>query len=120
MKKLLIIEDEKELGAIYAKFLRSSGFQVECTETAEAAVDLAHKFAADLILLDHGLAGGKDGIESIPNLKKNFPKAKIVLFSNYSAYEMEDKAIKAGADAYWVKLDIRLKELAERVGKFIG
>ncbi|MFH1375205.1 MAG: response regulator [Patescibacteria group bacterium] len=118
MQKILIIEDEPTLGKIYREQLARAGYGVKLATTVEDALVLGRTFAADLILLDHGLPeSDKDGIDSIPDIRAVFPKAKIVLFSNYSMFELKEKALAAGAEDYWLKLDLKLDELADRIAK---
>ncbi len=120
MQKILIIEDEATLGKIYREQLTKTGYRVKLATTIEDALALSRTFAADLILLDHGLPeSDKDGIESIPDLKAVWPKAKIVLFSNYSMFELKEKALAAGAEDYWLKLDLKLDELSDRIAKLL-
>jgi DNA-binding response OmpR family regulator len=116
MQKILIIEDEKALGKIYEKYLNSEGFIAKWIDSIEAAQKLSESFQPDLVLLDQGLPSeSRNGIEALPDLKKLFPKARFVIFSNYSAFALENKALEAGADAYWVKVDIRLNTLTKRI-----
>ena len=115
MQKILIIEDEKTLGGIYETFLNSEGFPTKWIASTKDAKELGANFYADLVLLDQGLPDEADGIETLPDLKKLFPNAKFVIFSNYSAFALEEKALQAGADAYWVKVDIRLSNLSQKI-----
>ncbi|MFH0776796.1 MAG: response regulator [Patescibacteria group bacterium] len=117
MQKILIVEDEEKLGKIYRGHLERSGFEARLSPTISSVRD----FSPDLILLDHGLPDEElDGIELIPQTKKRFPEAKIVVFSNYSPFELRDRALAAGADDYWVKVDLSLKNLLERVQTLLG
>jgi DNA-binding response OmpR family regulator len=119
MPKVLIIEDEKALGSIYEKFLASKGFAAKWV--ADTAAAFENNFHPDVVLLDQGLPHeSRDGIEALPDLKKKFPKAKFVVFSNYSAFALEEKALAAGANAYWVKVDIRLNTLPEKILSLIA
>ena len=87
-EKILIIEDEDVLGKAYQMILEDF-YDVKWVMTAEKGEELVNFFQPDLILLDHGLpAPGKNGITAIPHLKKCFPDAKIIIFSNY------DKLVK--------------------------
>jgi len=117
MKKILIVEDEEKLGKIYREHLARSGFEARLSSTISAVKN----FDPDLVLLDHGLPDEElDGIELIPQIKKRFPRAQIVVFSNYSPFELRARALAAGAEDYWVKVDLSLKNLLERVQALIG
>lgn len=118
MRNILIVEDEQTLGKIYKTYLADAGYTVNLATTVREAMEYAKDFVAHLILLDHGLPNeDHDGIELIPDFKKLFPEAKIILFSNYSLFDVQERALAAGADDCWVKLDMRLKDLADRIGE---
>jgi DNA-binding response OmpR family regulator len=116
MQNILIVEDEKVLGNIYKNCLSKAGFTVELATSLKAAEGLAKDFPADLILLDHGLPDtDRNGIDAIPDLKKIFSQAKIILFSNYSLFDIQKRALAAGADDCWMKLDMKLEDLVKKV-----
>jgi DNA-binding response OmpR family regulator len=116
MKNILIVEDEKHLGSVYEKFLNQEGFPAKWVEGISGIKKLDSDFKPDVVLLDEGLPDEeRGGIGILPELKTVFPKAKFVVFSNYSAFDLEKKALAAGADAYWVKVDIRLGSLPEKI-----
>lgn len=120
MQKILIVEDEHNLGDIYASYLKSSGYEVKFVRTVEEAEASARSFRADLLLIDHGMPQGhKDGVDALPTLKKKFPRARLIIFSNFSNFDLQEQAFGAGADEYWVKLDFSLEELAESVNRIL-
>ena len=62
--------------------------------------------AIDVAILDQSLHGEtKTGIEIIPLVKSIFPKAVILMLSNYSSLDLEQEARQAGADGFLVKID---------------
>ena len=116
-KKILYIEDEEAIGGFYKNLLNNAGFQTEWVLSVPAAEKLAETFQPDLLLVDNGLKEGKQGIEAIPDLKKSFPQAKIVIFSNHSEDDKVKKAKKLGATDFWYKIkispDILVKDVTE-------
>jgi DNA-binding response OmpR family regulator len=118
-KKILYIEDEAELGETCIDYLKEAGFTAKWSPSVSAAEKLAKTFQPDLLLVDNGLKESKDGIEAIPDLKKVFPEAKIVIFSNYSELTKKEKAKKLGAVAYLVKIDYPPSRIAQKVSEFI-
>jgi CheY-like chemotaxis protein len=129
-KKILIIEDEEELINLYSEFLRAKKFDVHCAHTIENAKKLAKKFQADLLLIDHSLRGnGKNGLNALPELRKSFPNAILILFSNFTKKELKRLAEiedenNAGekisknfefANDYWYKSDCNLDNLLKKI-----
>ena len=119
-KKVLYIEDEKSIGEIYKGLLNQAGFQTEWVPSVPAAEKIAATFQADLLLVDNGLQEGKNGIEAIPDLKKTFPQAKIVIYSNYVEQEKRDKAKELGADKYWTKSETMGNKVVEGIKKMLS
>lgn len=116
MKKILIIENEEDLGEIYQLKLLSAGYEVKIAPQPKEANKLARNFKADLLLIDHGITDEEDGgIEAMPSLKKDFPKAKLVIFSNYGDPELRKKALSSMADDYWIKAETSLEQLVKKV-----
>lgn len=117
-KKILILDDYDTLGEIYEEHLNSSGFLAKWVPNLRTARRAAKSFKADLLLVDHGLGGDeKNGIDAIPELKKLYPKAIIIIFSNYSGYFLKDKALALGAKDFWLKIDTNLAQLTQALQK---
>jgi two-component system, response regulator RegA len=117
---ILLLEDEEILGRIYSRALQEAGFTVTWRKTVSSLRQSLDKTQADAILLDLGIRGeGHSGLSLIPILKKKFPDAKIAMLSNYSPFQFGEKALKAGANAYWVKLNTPPSDLVVRLQKLL-
>ena len=71
-KKILVIEDEKNIGELIEFNIRKNGFQSSRVDSAESALKLLGREHFDLILLDLMLTGmdGMDFLQNIPHLKR--------------------------------------------------
>ena len=118
MAKILLIEDEEALGGMLTGFLSSAGHEVKHVLNAEDALNVGD-FAADLLLVDHGLPG-KKGIDALPDLKKIFSSSKIVILSNFDQKDYMEKAKANGADGFWIKIEAtKMDELVKRVQEIL-
>ena len=71
--------------------------------TAEGLVLFLHKnLSTELVLLDLNLPD-QDGLELIPQIRKQFKGVKIMVLTSYSDYKFVGQALKNGADGYIVK-----------------
>ncbi len=71
--KILIIEDDKMLSAIFEMFISEIGHEHIGTVTScDDAVSLCKNSIPDLVLMDIHLEGEKDGIETAKILGKDF------------------------------------------------
>ncbi|MBI5414229.1 response regulator [Candidatus Peregrinibacteria bacterium] len=113
-KKVLFLEDEEALGLIYKKKLEQAGYRVCYSRSVEEAEEELKKCTPDFCVIDHGIKGKvKTGLDLVSEIKKKFPKAKIIMLSNYNESQMEVAALAAGADAYLLKIDTPPKILME-------
>ena len=69
--------------------------EAEDGDQVEAIADAS----PDVVLLDVSMPG-IDGLEALPRLRELAPEASIVVLSSFSAEEMADAALAAGADRY--------------------
>lgn len=116
MADILIVEDETVLNDAYGIILRQQKHTVRQVFDGQAALEAVAQKAPDLILLDLRMPK-MDGVEFLSNLKptKNYPKLKIIVFSNYDVQEDIDQAFKLGATRYMLKAWASPKELVRVV-----
>lgn len=98
-KKILIVDDDKDLARGLALRLKSSGFEVVVAPDAIAATSLARKETPDLILLDYSLPGG-NGLTVLDRLKSLIIIAPIIVFSASEIADLPKRACAAGAYAF--------------------
>lgn len=114
--KILIVEDEKLLNEAYELVLKREGYEIHCVFNGEEALNIFDKVKPDLVLLDLRMPK-VDGVEFLKKLKptKNYPDAKILIFSNYDDQHEIDEAFKYGATRYILKAWSSPTELAKVV-----
>ncbi|MGG2094799.1 response regulator transcription factor [Bacillus sp. S13(2024)] len=109
-KKLLYIEDNKEIGAWVCEDLFERGYQVTWITSGEGAIE--HMAEIDLVILDIMLPG-LDGFSVGQRLKKEFPKTPILMLSARSSIDDKLQGLQF-ADDYMTK-PFHPDELAARV-----
>lgn len=119
-KKILIIEDEKDLRFFLTTAFKTEGFEIIEAIDGETGIEKAKKEKPDLILLDL-LLPGIDGFEVLSRLKKDEELEKIPIFvlSNFDQEEKKEKSFKLGAVDYLVKANFSLEEIVEKVSSFL-
>lgn len=113
MKKLLIVEDDRNLGISLAKFLEIHGFKVDIAYSYEEAVDKMFENNYDLYLIDINLGDG-DGIkllQEFKSLKDDTPAIFITALKDISTMA---RGFEAGAEDY-IKKPFDLEELLLRI-----
>ena len=115
MAKILVAEDEKQIGDMIAFKLSNSGHQVVRAPDGEQALTLASRERPDLILLD-AMMPGVSGFEVLRRLKGDSSLRAIpVIMVTAKGHERDVlNGLRGGAVDYIVK-PFSLKELSARV-----
>jgi DNA-binding response OmpR family regulator len=115
MAKILVAEDEKQIGDMIAFKLSNSGHQVVRAPDGEQALKLASRELPDLILLD-AMMPGVSGFEVLRRLKGDSSLRAIpVIMVTAKGHERDVlNGLRGGAVDYIVK-PFSLKELSARV-----
>jgi DNA-binding response OmpR family regulator len=119
-KKILIIEDEKELRLLLGQALSEDGFQVEGAMTGEEAMKkIKEGLRPDLILLDL-LLPGIGGYEFLVKIKKDaaYESIPVIIISNLGQEEEIKKGLQMGAEDYYIKAHFTLQEMIGKINKF--
>jgi len=115
-KRLLIVEDEKNLCLLYKEELTEEGYNVTAVTDADSALKQIKKKTFDLIITDIRMPA-KNGIELITQimaLRKDIP---IIINTAYQSYKHD--FMTWAADAYIVK-SASLDDLKAKIKELIG
>ena len=112
MIKILVVEDEPNVGDVIVLYLKRAGFQVELVNDGCKAVEISETIKPDLIILDIMLPC-MDGWNVIKQIRENKDTPIIVLTARQ---EENDRiaGLELGADDYVVK-PFSPQELVSRV-----
>ena len=115
--KLLLIEDEKELGVSIQKYLTSKDFICEWVENAKMAIDKISIYDYDCILLDLMLPDG-NGFDILKELKLQNKTEGVIIISAKETLETKIEGFNLGADDFLTK-PFHLSELLVRIQALI-
>jgi CheY-like chemotaxis protein len=80
MARILVIDDEDDSRALVSQALESDGHEVIPATDGAQGLALQRKRPADLVITDIFMPE-PDGIETIHQLKKDFPRLKVIAMS---------------------------------------
>ena len=115
--KLLIIEDEKELAASIASYLKNENYTCEVASNFKQALEKIETSDYECIALDITLPGGS-GMQLLKELKNNKKTDGVIIISAKNSIDDRINGLRLGADDYLVK-PFHLSELAARINAII-
>ncbi|RLB31609.1 MAG: response regulator, partial [Deltaproteobacteria bacterium] len=80
MKKILVIDDDEQIRHILRRFLERAGYEVLEASNGQEGMALYRKEGPELVITDI-IMPKKEGMETIMDMKGEFPKAKIIAIS---------------------------------------
>ncbi len=102
MNKILIIDDEINIGLILSKFLTRNGFEVATSTNGTNALELMSRETFNLVLCDFRLED-TDGREMLRKIKTSYPDTGVIIITGYSDIKLAVELIKMGAYDYITK-----------------
>lgn len=104
MKKVLIIEDERDYVNVLTQLLEPEGFKVLSASTVHEGLNLLELITPDLLIVDWNLPDGT-GIEVVKAVRaqKKFRKVRVVMNSIRDAESDQLAAYLERADFYFTK-----------------
>ena len=120
MKKVLVIEDNKDNLRLISYALRRAGYEVVAAETGEAGVELAAGERPFFIVMDINLPG-IDGLEATRRIRASESDGgiPIVAITSFAMAGDRDRIIKAGCTAYFEK-PVDPLTIVEKIHEAIG
>jgi two-component system, OmpR family, response regulator len=111
--KLLVVDDEPNIGALLAATLRLVGFEVRVAETGTQALTAAAEFDPDLMVLDVMLPDF-DGFEVARRLRASGRPVPVLFLTARDSVEDRISGLTAGGDDYVTK-PFSLEEVVLRI-----
>ncbi len=94
-KKILIVDDEKEVRETLSEFFELEGLECIEAENGPSGLQMAKEHKPDFIITDVRMPGG-DGIDLLKDVRKMNPELPVVLVMTGFAETTEDEVKKLG------------------------
>ena len=115
-KKILLVEDDTALAAVYKSRLELEGFEIREVNNGEEALSAAIEFKPDLILLDAMMPkiSGFDVLDILRNTPDT-TNIKVIMLTALSQPKDKERAEALGVDDYLVKSQVVIGDVVERI-----
>lgn len=100
--KILIVEDESALAALYSAYLEGESFDVSVATTGAQGMALLSEANFHAVVMDVQLPDA-NGIDLVGSIKSQHPDTAIIVISAHGSVNMSVEAMRAGADDFLVK-----------------
>jgi len=112
-KKILLVEDEKNLGITLKEYLEGLSYEVRWTQTIAEAKSSFREITPQVVLMDIGLPDGS-GLELAKELRAEKSNFLLIFLSALNDPETKVEGFEVGAEDYITK-PFALKELTLRL-----
>jgi DNA-binding response OmpR family regulator len=99
---VLVVEDDEEIAQVLQRSLRLEGYEVKLAGDGVQALEEAHGFLPDVLVLDLGLPR-LDGIDVAKRLRDGGDDVPILMLTARDALDSRVAGLDVGADDYLVK-----------------
>jgi CheY-like chemotaxis protein len=101
-KRVLLVDDQRDLCKSWAEILQSEGWTVEQCYDGEAAKEKVETFDPSVVVLDLRMPK-QDGIDVLKDLRSSRPWTNVVIATGHGEEEDAIKCLNEGAFAYLKK-----------------
>ena len=120
-QKILLVEDDMALSAVYRSRLEIEGFDVREANNGEDALSATVEYRPDLILLDVMMPkiSGFDVLDILRNTPET-ANVRIIMLTALSQPKDKERAESLGVDDYLVKSQVVIGDVVARVKHHLG
>lgn len=90
MARILLVEDEKDIREMLRDALHLRHHQVDCAETAPAALELSKKTSYEVAIIDYVLPGMR-GLDLLQKLRQDNPFLRSIIISGEIDHDVLDR-----------------------------
>jgi len=102
MKKILVIDDDRDICLLLNRFLSRRGYEVIEMYAGKKALLWLETNQPNLVMCDYRL-GDMDAMEMLTSIKNRYPEVPVIIITGYSDMRTAVKVMKMGAYDYITK-----------------
>lgn len=121
VKKLLIIEDDDLISQMYLASLEGSAFEVRLEKDGEAGWNAMQTYVPDLVIVDF-MMPKLNGVEVLQKMRADdrLKAVPTIMMSSLMDDADKQKALNAGATAYWVKNEVSMADFETKISEILA
>jgi signal transduction histidine kinase len=119
-KKILLVDDEKDIRDVLRLPLMDLGFEVLDAENGEDALNVFRNLKPPMVVTDIKMPG-MDGLELLQKIKREDPETEVIMITGHGDMDLAVKSLKFDATDFITKpinvdvLEIAIRRAVERI-----
>lgn len=118
MKKILIVDDEKNIRVALKQCFKGENYKVEMVNDGYEAIDKLKHEKFDIILMDYQMPN-KNGLEVLKTLRENNMETKAIIMTAYGTVDIAVDSMKLGAVDF-IRKPFTIDKIKYVVNEFIN
>lgn len=118
MKRILIVDDEKNIRALFSEELEEEGYEVQTAGTGREALDSIAEHEPDLIVLDIRMPD-MTGIEVLEQVRKTYETLPVIMCTAVRGLK-DDFTVWDSKVSDYITKPVDLEDLKAKVKKALG
>jgi DNA-binding NtrC family response regulator len=115
MKRILIVDDDKELRSTLSEILTDAGYHADEAASGREALNITSSTDIDMMILDM-MMPGINGMEVLSDVKKIRPSIKVIMMTAFATVNNAVEAVKKGASDYLSK-PFKIEDVLAVIGR---
>ena len=115
MKRILVVEDERDIRDVLTETLHRWGYETQAAENGKEGLDKFQAETFSMVITDIRMPV-MDGLEMLKQIKRKNPMMPIIVVTGYPSVDSAVDCLAEGADYYIVK-PINMDDLKVKIGK---
>jgi DNA-binding NtrC family response regulator len=95
--RILLVEDDINVSRTVTRMLHTLGYRVHAVHSADAALATLGRYSYDVIISDHHLGGGMDGVQLLELCRRSFPALRRILTTAATDFNIATRAVNDAA-----------------------
>jgi DNA-binding response OmpR family regulator len=117
-EKILVLDDDTDIGTMIKMMLEYKGYTVAVSERAEQAAEVLQNNGVDLIIMDM-LLSGVNGTDLCVELKKNSSTSHIPVIMISAHPNAKEICLEAGADEF-ISKPFDMQDILAKIDRLIN
>ncbi len=121
MATVLIVDDNADMCRVLARLVRALGHAADIALGGQEAIDYLQGKLPDLLILDM-MMPRIDGLDVLDAVRKDPRTADVpvVMFTAVGEGDLRERAMRQGANGYWVKGSLDLAQLDQHLSTYLS